>query len=279
MPRTRVGLQRRPPGTREARYPGLMRRWHLFEIEDQPWCPVVLRDAATAYLTTMTRFWGLFDAAGPLVERLLEHTEDRRIVDLCSGAGGPGKALVDHFEAQGAPVRVHCTDLFPNQEALAHVAAESGGQLTFSAEPIDATAVPTELRGVRTLFNAFHHLRPAQARGVLEDAVRSGHPIAVFEFVDRQPHVLAGLPGLPFAVLAALPFCRPFRWAWVPWTYVVPLLPLLVTWDGFVSCMRVYSPPELEELVAGLDTYDWEIGRIPLPYGVGVGTYLLGAPR
>jgi hypothetical protein len=27
-----------------------VRRWHLIEIEDQPWCPAAVRDAATDYL-------------------------------------------------------------------------------------------------------------------------------------------------------------------------------------------------------------------------------------
>ncbi|MCB9689054.1 MAG: hypothetical protein H6735_28685 [Alphaproteobacteria bacterium] len=138
--------------------------------------------------------------------------------------------------------------------------------------------MPPELTGPRTLFNAFHHFRPEQARRILEDAVRAGEPIGVFEFVGRQPHAVPGMLGVPFAVAALVPFLRPFRWGWLPLTYLLPVLPLVVAWDGLVSCLRVYSPEELRALVVGLDTYDWDIGTFPLPFP-GHGIYLVGTPR
>jgi len=48
-------------------------------------------------------------------------------------------------------------------------------------EPVDVTGVPDELVGFRTLFSAFHHFRPEQARAILGDAVRKHQGIAIFE--------------------------------------------------------------------------------------------------
>jgi hypothetical protein len=39
-----------------------------------------------------------------------------------------------------------------------------GERFTYHAEPVDATEVPAEMTGLRTMFQAFHHLRPEQAR-------------------------------------------------------------------------------------------------------------------
>jgi hypothetical protein len=65
-------------------------------------------------------------------------------------------------------------------------------------------------------------------------------------------------------------------------TYVVPLIPLLVLFDGTVSMLRLYSRDELRELVAtvpGHDTFTWNIGTTRLP-GLPVGlTHLVGVPR
>jgi hypothetical protein len=56
---------------------------------------------------------------------------------------------------------------------------------------------------------------------------------------------------------------------------------LIVAWDGLVSCLRVYSRAELEELVRSLaagSSYRWDIGRIALgPPGVHA-SYLVGVP-
>ncbi len=255
-----------------------MARWHLFEIEDQPWCPPVLRDGCTAYITHFVEMMGMLDGALPLLQKLVDASEERRIIDLCSGAGGPARLMVRALADQGTDVQVHCTDLYPNQLALADSERRAAGHLTFSTESVDAAQVPPALKGPRTIFNAFHHFRPELGRKILVDAVESGQPIGIFEFVGRQPHTIVGLMGVPFAVMALLPWLRPFRWGWVPLTYVVPLLPLMVQWDGLVSCLRTYSPNELRGLVDGLDSYDWDIGEFPLPVP-GTGTYLVGTPK
>lgn len=253
-----------------------MRRIHLFEIEDQPWCPGILRDGGTAYLTRITELLGMMEGAAPKIEALVD-ASDGRLIDLCSGAGGPARLTVQLMKSKGRNIEVHCTDLFPNRDALEHTVSQCPG-VSWSADPVDATDVPAELTGARTIFNAFHHFPPELARGILEDAVRKRQPIGVFEFVGRQAHTLLGIPGVPFAVMALVPTLRPFRWGWIPLTYLLPLLPLLVLWDGFVSCLRVYDPRELQELVEGLDEYDWDIGTFPLPVP-GTGTYLVGTPR
>jgi hypothetical protein len=80
-------------------------------------------------------------------------------------------------------------------------------------------------------------------------------------------------------VLLTAPFIRPFRWSRLFWTYLVPALPLVLAFDVVVSCLRVYSVPELRELTAGLDGYRWDAGTVrgkPVPIRV---TYLIGVPR
>jgi hypothetical protein len=80
------------------------------------------------------------------------------------------------------------------------------------------------------------------------------------------------------AVFIATPFVKPFRFSRLLFTYLLPLMPLCILWDGIVSCLRVYSPDELRTLVAQLGNtdYDWDIGTTRV--GPGVATYLIGTP-
>ncbi|MBK8409398.1 MAG: hypothetical protein IPL19_15610 [Sandaracinaceae bacterium] len=139
---------------------------------------------------------------------------------------------------------------------------------------MDATHVPADLAGVRTIFNAFHHFRLEQARGILRQ------PIAVFEVVSRELPMLLGLLLTPLTVTLSMPLWRPFRWAWVLWTWLIPVMQLFVLWDGLVSWLRIYSVPELQALVADLDAPDWvwDIGTIQLGNAPLHGTYLVGYP-
>jgi hypothetical protein len=143
---------------------------------------------------------------------------------------------------------------------------------------VDATRVPRELPGFRTVFTAFHHLRPDQARAVLADAVGKGEGIAVFECARRGILPLLGTLPTPLRVLLATPFIRPFRWSRLFWTYLVPVVPLVLVFDSVVSVLRVYSVQELRELTAGLGRYRWDIGTVrgrPIPIPI---TYLVGVP-
>lgn len=63
---------------------------------------------------------------------------------------------------------------------------------------------------------------------------------------------------LSIATLALTPLLRPLRLSRLLLTYVVPLIPTLVAWDGTVSALRAYSPDELLEIarsIPGADRY------------------------
>ncbi len=142
-----------------------MRRVHLLEIHDQPWCPRSLRDALTDFLQFTINLGRSYAAVAPLLRDAIARAGATRVVDLCSGAGGPWRTLRHEI-----PVPVVLTDKYPNRAARA-------GTLPFHSEPVDATAVPVDLRGFRTLFTSFHHFPPPEARAILADAVHRGQGI------------------------------------------------------------------------------------------------------
>lgn len=258
-----------------------MRRLHLVEIEDQPWCPRTLRDALTDYLGFVLERFAPYAAAAPLLDRALERLGETRIVDLCSGGGGPWPGLVRRLRAARPDVRVRLTDAYPNRGAFARLRQRGGGALEAWDEPVDAAAVPPELEGLRTMFTAFHHFRPEQARHILADAVGRRRGIAVFEATSRSLLAIAGMPIFALGVLLFTPFIRPFRWSRLVWTYLVPLLPLLIWFDATISCLRTYTPAELRRMAdeVGGGEFDWEIGAHrawPLPTSL---VYLIGIPR
>jgi len=258
-----------------------MPRLHLFEIEDQSWCPRVLRDALTDYLRFVMDRFTPYAPAAPLLARALDRSGASHVVDLCSGGGGPWADLLRRLHAQGrTALRVQLTDYYPNRAAFTRLRDLSGGAIAGVVEPVDATDVPPHLPGFVTMFTALHHFRPAVARRILEGAVRQRRGIAVFEITRRSLIAIAGMPFFALGVLLFTPFIRPFRWNRLLWTYVIPLMPLLAWWDATVSCLRTYTPDELREMVAdlGAGDYAWEVGMVRVPLPPVSMTYLIGTP-
>lgn len=256
-----------------------MGRLHLFEFEDFDWFPHTLRRYLTDYLRTVeslaaTKLRGFV----PLLTRLIDAKGSARVVDLCSGSGGPWPILQPALAEAGRPVEVVLTDIAPSPSSIDSAEAGHPG-LHYRHEPVDATAVPAELSGPRVIFNGLHHFRPEAARRIVADAMQKGEGIAVFEVISRRPAHVLTFPFIFLAVLLITPLIRPFSWGRLLWTYLIPLVPLLVMWDGVVSALRVYSQDELRALVDGLsvENYTWEIGEIasvgpPAPYLLGLPT-------
>jgi hypothetical protein len=260
-----------------------MRRLQLLEFEDLDWFPAVIRNGATACLRAIGKLGKMGHFMAPALARALEASGERQLIDLCSGGAGPLPEVLQALQQQGLQPTVLLTDKFPNQVALAQAVAECpGSEIAFYPLSVDATNVPPELTGFRTLFNAFHHFPPQLAQGILADAVRKQVPIGIFEVVERSPWALLSVIVSPLLVLFLMPGIRPLQPLWWLFTYPLPLIPALLLWDGLVSCLRVYSPAELRELIAGIEnheSFDWQITRVwmpPLPLRSQI---LIGIPK
>lgn len=260
-----------------------MKRIHFIEIEDQLWCPKVIRDGVTDFLQYIVRGFHLYRSIVPRFSNALKQSQQTHLLDLCSGGAGPWLSLLDDLTKNfpnDSRLSVTLTDLFPNRDAFHAAQVQYPQQIDFVEEPIDATQVSTELSGFRTLFSSFHHLTPDKAQAVLQNAVAANSGIAIFESTQRHPLLLFYMIFTPLLVLLNTPFIRPFRWERLFWTYIIPLIPLIVMFDGIVSCLRTYTVKELQAMVDQVNASDyyWEIGleRIgSLPVGV---TYLIGYP-
>ncbi|MHA6249703.1 class I SAM-dependent methyltransferase [Pontibacter sp. CAU 1760] len=257
-------------------------RLQLFELEDQPWFPHVIRQGMLDFLRFMISKLHAYEAALPLLQELLERTQQRHITDLCSGAGG-GIEVVQRQLSQrmGTPIQVTLTDLYPNLAAYAYLAQTSGGTLDYIAAPVDATAVPEQITGVRTIFSSFHHFPPAVAKAVLQQAASQKAAIGVFEGASKSWLELLLLWAVfPFLILLVTPFIRPFRFSRIAYTYLLPLIPLGIIWDGTVSLLRIYTPHMLQGMVQSLDTpgYTWRTGKAGARLGKHV-IYIIGYPK
>lgn len=253
-----------------------MHRVNCSEIHEQPWFPQVLRDDVTETLQF------IFDTARfyrPIASRLgaaLRGAGTQSVLDLCSGAGGPWVWLRQVIAEQNSmPVEVTLTDRYPNLTAgrRAHVSSE--GAIEYCAEPVDAQRIPSALRGFRTVFSSLHHFPPDDVVAMLRDAVNQEEGIGFFEMAKRRPRTIFYACFMPAAALCLVPLMRPFRFARLIWTYILPIIPIVLLFDGVLSCMRAYVPGELRELASPVlpSRYKWEIGES------GPVTYLIAYPE
>lgn len=254
-----------------------MKRIHLFEFEDQTWFPDNLRTYGTEFLRFISNKTNGFKPAIPYLVKYLEKSGSHRIIDLASGAGGPMIGLNQQLIKIFPDLRITLSDFYPNKEAL-QFNADSATNIDFCSYSVNAMKVPEELKGLRTQFLSLHHFKKDDAVKILRNAVESKSAIAIFEGQDRSLPSLIAMLFSPLTVLFLTPMIKPFKWGRLLFTYLIPLVPLFVLWDGVVSSLRTYSVKEMEELIGLADPekqYQWEYGR--LKNGPAVMMYLCGA--
>lgn len=259
----------------------LSRRYHLLEIHEQPWCSAAIRDGAMDCLKIVATVGAQYQNVVPLLQKALNATGNSSIVDLCSGAGGPWPTLYRQLQGgDGKPVQVTLTDLYPDVAAFEQAQKLSAGKLSGAHYPVDVTTVSGKLKGLRTLFTAFHHFRPSTARAILQDAVDSRQGIAIFEQTQRSVGAILVMLLLPWIAFLVVPFIRPFCGRRLIFTFLIPAIPLVLCLDGIVSCLRTYSSSELQNLVESLDRNDfsWQIGSVRAPLSPIPISYLIGLP-
>lgn len=256
-----------------------MSRIHLFELEDQSWFPVFLRNYGTDFLQFLSNKTKMYKPVIPIIAKGLKTCNKNRIIDLGSGGGGGLLWLNSELKKNIPDLQIVLTDYYPNIPAFEYTKRQSNN-FEYITKPVDARDVPNELKGFRTLFLTLHHFKPIDAQKILQNAVDSKSSIGIFEAQERSVPSLLAMFFSPVTVLFTTPFIRPFKIGRIIFTYLIPIVPIFVWWDGLVSSLRTYSVKEMMELVENLEnkeSFEWEIDRIKS--GPGIILYLLGTPK
>jgi hypothetical protein len=256
-------------------------RINVFEFEDFKWFPDFLRRGMMDYLRYFFTITNYYAPTAPLIEDCLDFINTDKIIDLCSGGGGPAlqlqKILSNKFRRQ---TDLSLTDLYPNRDGCRYNKKQSFGPVRCIEKPIDATAVPASLNGLRTLFSSIHHFNPEAVSDILSDAVRCNQGIAIFDIGNKNILTIVGILIFhPILLILLTPFFRPFRLETILFTYIIPLIPFFTVWDGVMSILRLYSPSDLKGIADKVvsEDYQWRSGKVSNMLGLQV-TYLIGVP-
>ena len=207
------------------------------------------------------------------------------------------------------PARFVLTDIAPHIEAWQRAARRSPA-VGFVPAPVDATRAPADLlarakfwvegegfvdfddsargrekraadRRVFRLFSlAFHHFPDAAAEQVLKDTLRTSGGFAIFELQGRDVGSLLIVALMLPVLLLLTPIMFWNDALHLLFTFLVPVVPFVLAFDGWVSCMRTRTGHEVNMMVEkaieelgeaqtgqwkmqwGSELHTWPIGRM-----------------
>ena len=246
------------------------KRMQLFELADQDWFPSVLRTCMVNYLERLHELVGTADVLGERWAGEIQIHGYRHVLDCCSGNGGLATTILTALQSRGVSVDMTLTDKFPQSWT------GSGDHIQYEPTPKDLNqlgewSIPED--SLLTINSAFHHFNPTAARSILATAHQRRIPICIYEMSNNsQPKWLWWLAILPAMIgtLFLTPTLKRLSWQQLVFTYLIPILPICIAWDGAVSNARTYTRDDLTLLIEGFDKdYTWEIvevsGQAPMP--------------
>ena len=253
----------------------------LLEIHDRPWFPEFLRREVVDGLQVVLEATGAYLPVAPRLREALDRAARIECWILFPAPEGLGRRSSAFSRKRGRRLpEVYLTDKYPDTAKCA-TAEPPADQIHFVSEPVDATQIPEGVPGFRTIFSSFHHFNSGEARRFLQDSAGKLRGVGIFEVASGQAITLISILFMPIVVWLFAPLRQPFRWSRLLWTYMIPIVPFVLLFDGLRSCLRTYSLADLRNLTDGLTTedYKWEIGEENggwLPVRI---TYLIGCPK
>jgi len=245
-------------------------RLHGVEISECPWLPEVLREGIVDQLGLLLRVFRVYETAFSRFFAWAARNGNRPVLDLGSGSATHVEELLkwkakeseNSRRSSSANTRfpsIKLSDLFPNISRFERLKKSFPEKVDFVRAPVNVTQVgPACNGGLRCIFSAFHHLRPKQAAQVLADAVRHSNGIFIFEPHQRKwRNLLVVIGGAGFCWIAPF-FPSYFSWKRLFLTWPLPILPLLMVYDGVVSVLRMYTREEFEAMIHSLPENDFE---------------------
>lgn len=268
----------------------IMKRIQLFEFEDYSWFPNWLRTALTNLIVVFNKLFGVNEVLSKLLSEAMKRTGNMSLVDLGSGSGGAMPDVLNTLQNEYGFNNIHLTmtDLYPNQEVIIFYNNLGRSDISYFEKSVNASDLAKAPNGLKTMVNCFHHMRPDDAKKILNSAQENKQAILIYELSDNKIPLFIWWLFLPISliilivmVLFMTPFVKPLTLRQLVFTYLIPIIPLFYAWDGQASMPRTYTISDYDELLDDSQTvdYSWEKGFALNKKNLKKGTYLLGIPK
>lgn len=165
------------------------------------------------------------------------------------------------------------------------MAAAKSANLRYVTRSVDAGDAPRDLgqgqgKKVFRLFHlAFHHFDDGLGRRILKNTLATSEGFGIFELQGRTLSSLFTVSMMWPLLLLITPF---YYWrspGHLFFTYIVPIIPFVLVFDGYVSSLRTRTPEEFFTLMEGMEEVEgWRFrsGSELHTWPTGEMTYFIG---
>jgi len=211
-----------------------MRRKQITQIINTNWCPTFIKKMIAEFLSWFVLQTNATKPFIPVIDEVLKKTQTKHVINIEFNIGA-GIETVQPFLAADITV-----------------------------DSIHISQFHTNTNGLYLFINSFHQLNASQASEVLQKIADSGNPVVIVEGNNDSLWQIVGMTVfVPLTVLLTAFFVKPLRILRILFTYIIPILPIIIVIDGCIALLKLYNPSDLLTLSSSITTknYDWNAGK------------------
>ncbi len=254
-----------------------MKRNRNWQFSQSSWMPKVLKNFMPEFLDFIV---SLVEANKPFLD-ILQLSPDKKIEFYLYApeVGGSSVHLVSHLRKQFPESTIHVISNELSSARKEHL--QRVQPLLNEASFIHLKEIPkktTHMQRIVISINQAHLLCDQKLIAQLNLMTNLFDQILIGEGNNKSVRQVIGMLLLsPLVALALSPRVKPFRWSRLFFTYVIPIFPIMISWDGIVALFKIRSPEQIRCLAETRCNpgWAWQSGKSPNNRG-GFVIYLYG---
>jgi hypothetical protein len=221
-----------------------LKRLHLFEFCDQTWLKGAWREAYLDGLNTTFKMFKFHDGLTKPFNTWLSKSKSNHVLELCSGGGGPIDTLIKN-QNSNKELKITLSDLTPDVKAFEAIKNKYPKNIDYVETSTDATNTKELNANLIFMCSSFHHFSPDMAKKILLNASKNSNGIFIREILSRNFfNMISSIFNLLPLMLTPF-FSGRFTFFKLLITTIVPIVPLMIIFDGIVSVFRTYTTEEI----------------------------------
>jgi len=207
------------------------------------------------YLGFFYKLFGYYKLWVPGFSEFIKEVHSTKIMECCSGSGETLELIRSQLNGKEfEKVEFLLSDIQPHPEFVKNINQSADTSLRYIEQSVDVTEMKEEFNYPKIFINSFHHFSEDQVENIFKVNFEQGNEIIIMEYVRNSLMGYLSMLMGPVIVFLTLPFVVKLKHLPIMaiFTYLIPLFPLMMLWDGCVSCLHEYSERKLTKLVKEL---------------------------
>lgn len=228
------------------------------QISRAKWTPVFLQNLIPEFLDYIV---SLVEANKPFLAIVKSHHNEKSDFYLhAPEAGGSSILLIPDLirEFPHSEIAVLCDNLTTHrQNHFTKIMPPLVKQIT-NINLSDVAKSTNSCEKIVISINNAHLLSDAELVEQIKKMTEVFDQIIIGEGNNKSVRQVIGMLLLsPLVALFCGPFVKPLKWSRLFFTYIIPLVPIMIAWDGIVALFKIRSPEKIKILAESNLPKNW----------------------